>query len=44
MTVNAQVTMEPYSFAEDENFREIEQLFLGMICVAAAKLPATSLT
>ena len=35
MAANAQITIEPFCGAENENFREFEQLFRGIIGVAA---------
>ena len=35
MAANAQITIEPYSGKENENFREFEKLFRGIIGVAA---------
>ena len=35
MAANAQITIEPYKGTESENFREFEQLFRGIIGVAA---------
>ena len=35
MAANAQITIEPYKGTENENFREFEQLFRGIIGVAA---------
>ena len=34
MAANAQITVEPYSGAEEESFRQFEQLFRGFIGVA----------
>ena len=35
MAANVQITIEPYKGIENENFREFEQLFRGIIGVAA---------